>query len=195
LERSVTESETNLIEMTADIVAAYVGNNSVQTNALGELIASVHAALTATGRPAAKEAPALTPVVSIRSSVKQDYIVCLEDGATLKMLTRYLRNKFAMSPDDYRAKWGLPKDYPMVAPAYAEKRRGLALKIGLGRIKVAEDVAKVATTVKRGARKAVETIEATVAPETKAPRRRLGIKVATEAAQARLSGEPAPADA
>jgi predicted transcriptional regulator len=126
---------SDLIALTADIVSAHVSNNNVGNTDLPMLIASVHAALSAIETPVAAVAPTPEPAVPIRSSVKQDYIVCLEDGKKLKMLKRYLRTNYDMTPDDYRAKWGLPRDYPMVAPAYAEQRRGLAQKIGLGRKK------------------------------------------------------------
>ena len=125
--------DNNLIDLTADIVSAHVTNNNTAAADLPGLIQSVFAALSATANPVEPEAPKQEPAVSVRSSIKHDYIVCLEDGAKLKMLKRYLRTNFDMSPDDYRAKWSLPKDYPMVAPAYAETRRALAHSIGLGR--------------------------------------------------------------
>jgi len=120
-----------LVTLTADIVAAHVGNNSVAISDLGLLIANVHAALSHLGeKPVVEEKP--VPAVSIRASVKPDYIVCLQDGKKLKMLRRHLMTHYEMTPDDYRTKWGLPADYPMVAPNYAEKRRALAKEIGLG---------------------------------------------------------------
>lgn len=121
-----------LITLTADIVSAHVSNNSVAVSDLPALIANVHAALSGLGeRPA--EAPVRPePKVSIRSSVKPDYIVCLEDGKKLKMLKRYLKTTYDMTPDEYRQRWGLNADYPMVAPNYAEQRRALAKSIGLG---------------------------------------------------------------
>ena len=122
-----------LITLTADIVAAHVSNNSVAVSDLPVLIANVHGALTNLG--SAKPAPEVKkqePAVSIRSSIKPDFIVCLEDGKKLKMLKRHLMTHYQMTPDDYRAKWNLPADYPMVAPNYAEQRRTLAKKIGLG---------------------------------------------------------------
>jgi predicted transcriptional regulator len=121
-----------LITLTADIVSAHVSNNSVAVNDLPVLIQNVHNALSALG--ARKEEPEAKPepAVSIRSSVKPDYIVCLEDGKKLKMLKRHLMTHYQMTPDDYRQKWGLNADYPMVAPNYAEQRRTLAKKIGLG---------------------------------------------------------------
>jgi predicted transcriptional regulator len=134
------ETKNELLGLTAEIVAAHVANNRVATNEVSDLIAQVHGALADLASPKPAEAPAPEPAVPVRSSVKQDYIVCLEDGKKLKMLKRYLRTNFDMSPDEYRSKWGLPRDYPMVAPAYAEQRRGLAQKIGLGR-KRADEVA------------------------------------------------------
>ena len=122
-----------LITLTADIVAAHVSNNSVAVSDLPVLISNVHQALAGLsgGQPIPEIAP--EPAVPIRLSVKKDYIVCLDDGKKLKMLKRHLMTHYGMTPDDYRAKWGLPADYPMVAPAYAEQRRVLAKAIGLGR--------------------------------------------------------------
>ena len=127
------QADTNemLVTLTADIVAAHVSNNSVAISDLAMLINNVHAALSNLGaQPEPEEKP--VPAVSIRASIKPDHIVCLEDGKKLKMLRRHLMTHYGMTPDDYRAKWGLPADYPMVAPAYAEKRRALAKEIGLG---------------------------------------------------------------
>lgn len=127
------EMET-LVTMTADIVAAHVSNNSVAISDLPTLIANVHSALTAISSGGnAPEPVKLEPAVSIRSSMKADYIVCLDDGKKLKMLKRHLMTHYGITPDEYRARWGLPADYPMVAPNYAIQRRELAVKIGLGR--------------------------------------------------------------
>jgi len=122
-----------LITLTTDIVSAHVSNNSVSVSDLPALIANVHSALSGLGAP--KESPAAKqePAVTVRASIKPDYIVCLEDGKKLKMLKRYLMTTYKMTPDEYRAKWGLPAEYPMVAPNYAQKRKELAYKIGLGR--------------------------------------------------------------
>lgn len=121
-----------LITLTADIVAAHVSNNSVAVSDVPTLIGNVHQALAGlSSGTVAVAAP--EPAVPIRSSVKKEYIVCLEDGKKLKMLKRHLMTHYGMTPDDYRAKWGLSADYPMVAPAYAEQRRVLAKAIGLGR--------------------------------------------------------------
>lgn len=126
--------QETLITLTADIVAAHVSNNSVAVSDIPALISNVHTALTNLGgAPVAEPAPRAEPAVSIRASIKPDYIVCLEDGKKLKMLKRHLMTHYKMTPDDYRAKWGLASDYPMVAPNYAEQRRMLAVKIGLGR--------------------------------------------------------------
>lgn len=126
------DTQDMLLTLTADIVAAHVSNNSVGMADLPDLISRVHGALAGLGTPTEAPVEEQKPAVSIRSSVKPDLIVCLEDGKKLKMLRRYLMTNFGMTPDDYRTKWGLPKDYPMVAPAYAEKRRTLAKEIGLG---------------------------------------------------------------
>ena len=122
-----------LITLTSDIVAAHVSNNSVAVGDLGTLISNVYTALAGL-KPAEPQAePMPEPAVSIRSSIKNDHIVCLEDGKKLKMLKRHLATRYNLTPEQYRARWNLPADYPMVAPAYAEKRRELAKKIGLGR--------------------------------------------------------------
>jgi predicted transcriptional regulator len=121
-----------LLTLTADIVAAHVSNNSVAVNDLPNLIQNVHTALSGiSGNGAAAETKP-EPKVSIRASIKPDYIVCLEDGKRLKMLKRHLMTHYGMTPDQYRQKWGLSADYPMVAPNYAEQRRKLAKSIGLG---------------------------------------------------------------
>ncbi len=129
-------SDTELLQLGSDIVSAYVTRNQVNANALPDLIRSVHQALkgleggdAAAAQPAVKQKPA----VPVGRSVQHDYIVCLEDGKRLTMLKRYLRARYDMSPEDYRRKWGLPPEYPMVAPAYAERRSDFAKKIGLGK--------------------------------------------------------------
>lgn len=121
-----------LITLTADIVSAHVSNNSVAVSDLPLLINNVHGALNGLGTGKEEPAPKPEPAVSIRSSIKPDYVVCLEDGKKLKMLKRHLMTHYNMTPDEYRQKWGLSPDYPMVAPNYAEQRRALAKKIGLG---------------------------------------------------------------
>ncbi len=128
-------SNSGLVQMTAQIVTSYISRNTVPTEQLGAVIHAVHDALSGAGSaPTAQSAPALAkPAVPIKRSIQPDYIVCLEDGKKLKMLKRHLRTTYNLSPEDYRAKWGLPADYPMVAPNYAEQRSAFAKKIGLGR--------------------------------------------------------------
>jgi predicted transcriptional regulator len=125
-------AEDTLLTLTADIVAAHVSNNSVAVNDLPTLIQNVHSALTGISSSGSAPEAKPEPKVSIRSSVKPDYIVCLEDGKKQKMLKRHLMTNHGMTPDEYRQKWGLASDYPMVAPNYAEQRRTLAKSIGLG---------------------------------------------------------------
>ena len=128
----IDQSAETLITLTADIVAAHVSNNSVAVNDLPQLIQNVHGALAGLSGSAAAPEAKPEPKVPIRSSVKPDYLVCLEDGKKLKMLKRHLMTHYNMTPDQYRQKWGLNADYPMVAPNYAEQRRTLAKSIGLG---------------------------------------------------------------
>ena len=127
-----TERDSIFVTLTADIVAAHITNNIVAVGDLPALIHNVHKALSRLGKPEAAPEAKLEPAVSIRSSVKPDFIVCLEDGKKLKMLKRHLMTHYRLTPAEYRAKWNLPSDYPMVAPNYAEQRRTLAKKIGLG---------------------------------------------------------------
>lgn len=121
-----------LIAHTADIVSAHVSNNPVAVSDLPQLIRNVHGSLSALGQHLEEPEAKPRPAVSIRSSVKPDYIVCLEDGKKLKLLKRHLRTSYQMTPDEYREKWGLAPDYPMVAPNYTNHRRLLAKAIGLG---------------------------------------------------------------
>ncbi|WP_207456169.1 MucR family transcriptional regulator [Azospirillum sp. SYSU D00513] len=126
--------EDALLRMTADIVSAYVSKNALPAQQIPEVINTVYSSLTGlTGEPADLPAEPLKPAVPIRKSVTPEYIVCLEDGKKLKMLKRHLRSTYNMSPDEYRARWGLPADYPMVAPNYAAQRSEFAKRIGLGR--------------------------------------------------------------
>ncbi|MCP4315219.1 MAG: MucR family transcriptional regulator [Hyphomicrobiales bacterium] len=131
-ETLVNTRDDLLAELTAEVVAAYVSNNVVQTGDLPGLIANVHSALgsTTTAESAPAEKP--KPAVPIRKSVQHDYIICLEDGMKFKSLKRHLMTYHGLTPDEYREKWGLPADYPMVAPAYAEARSRLAKEMGLG---------------------------------------------------------------
>jgi predicted transcriptional regulator len=127
-------SQEDVLEMTTEIVSSFVSNNAVSPDGLSELIRSVHRTISALSsgeveKPAEKPKPA----VPINKSIGEDFIICLEDGKRLKMLKRYLRSNFGLSPDEYRKRWGLPADYPMVAPKYAQRRSEFAKKIGLGR--------------------------------------------------------------
>ena len=122
-----------LVELTAKIVAAYVSNNSIIASELPQLINETHAALArATGQTVETEREEQRPKVSVKKSVMPDYIICLEDGKKFKSLKRHLRTHYNMTPEEYREKWGLPHDYPMVAPNYARQRSDLAKKMGLG---------------------------------------------------------------
>ena len=129
----MTDSTVNLIELTADIVSAYVSRNSVPVASLPELIASVNSSLLKIGQQAEPETPAQVPAVNPKRSVFPDYIVCLEDGKKFKSLKRHLGVHYGLTPDEYREKWGLKADYPMVAPNYAAARSELAKSMGLGR--------------------------------------------------------------
>ena len=121
------------IELTADIVSAYVGNNPLPASGLPDLIASVSASVRKLGSAAPVESPALNPAVNPKRSVFPDHIVCLEDGKKFKSLKRHLMTDHGLSPEEYRGKWGLPSDYPMVAPNYSATRSALAKSSGLGR--------------------------------------------------------------
>ena len=128
------DAKRNVIDLTAEIVAAYVAKNAVAQAELPKLINEVHRALTgvAGGVPLREEAAEAKPAVTIKKSLTADYLICLEDGKKFKSLKRHLRTHYNLSPEDYREKWGLPHDYPMVAPNYAQARSQLAKKMGLG---------------------------------------------------------------
>lgn len=127
------DDKAEIIEMTTDIVSAYLSNNTVAAAELPNLIQSVHRALSTVSTGAEPAAPApKEPAVPVKKSITPDYLVCLEDGRKFKSLKRHLRTKYNMSPEEYRAKWNLPKDYPMVAPNYAKARSDLAKQMGLG---------------------------------------------------------------
>lgn len=129
----MTEIKTELVELAVDVVAAYVGNNAVTSTDLPMLIKDVHRALyEAASASIEAEAPQLKPAISVRKSITPDYIICLEDGKKFKSLKRHLRTHYDLTPEDYREKWGLPRDYPMVAPNYAAARSSLAKQMGLG---------------------------------------------------------------
>ncbi len=125
-----SQNDASSLDSVSVIVSAYVSNNSLPSGELSDLIKTVHEALTS-AEQATSSPP--EPAVPIKKSVKPDYVICLEDGRKFKTLKRHLRNAFDMTPDEYRQKWGLASDYPMVAPKYAAKRSELAKKIGLGR--------------------------------------------------------------
>jgi predicted transcriptional regulator len=133
-EIALGKSPDLLVELTADIVAAYVSNHVVQVGDLSHLIADVHSALSSTSSPtpAAAIVEKPKPPVPIKKSIEEDYLICLEDGMKFKSLKRHLMTHYNMTPEEYREKWGLPSDYPMVAPAYAEARSRLAKEMGLG---------------------------------------------------------------
>ena len=132
--KKTPQSNENTLQYATDIVTAYVSNNPLPPSELPSIIQSTHDALAklAAGQ-ATQEEEILKPAVPIKKSVTNDYLVCLEDGKKLKMLKRYLRSRYNMSPEEYRAKWNLPPDYPMVAPSYAAKRSEFAKEIGLGK--------------------------------------------------------------
>ncbi|MFC6198816.1 MucR family transcriptional regulator [Ponticaulis profundi] len=136
-----TENPTNVLEadeimrMTTDIVSSFVANNPVPSDSLSELIVSVHKTVSSLASPEpAQTSERPKPAVPVSRSITDDHIVCLEDGKKLKMLKRYLRSHFGMTPDEYRKRWGLPADYPMVAPSYTKKRSDFAKQIGLGKV-------------------------------------------------------------
>jgi predicted transcriptional regulator len=128
----------DLLALTAEIVSSHFANNTVAPSEVPGVINSVYATLAQLGSPVEVPVARQEPAVSVRSSIKPDYIICLEDGKKLKMLKRHLMTRYGMTPDQYRAKWGLAADYPMVAPNYAEQRRTLAKSIGLGTKRVAK---------------------------------------------------------
>ncbi|WP_404426793.1 MucR family transcriptional regulator [Thalassospira australica] len=132
-ENSVLDRD-ELLQMTVDIVSAYVSNNAIASAQIPELISTIFNSLDDLREvEAVVEEEPLKPAVPIRKSIGDDYIICLEDGKKLKMLKRHLRTTYNLTPEEYRAKWGLPSDYPMVAPNYAKQRSQFAKKIGLGR--------------------------------------------------------------
>jgi predicted transcriptional regulator len=134
VEVTAPKLEEELLRMTADVVAAYVRNNTLAAGQLAEVIHAVYNSLRGLEAQAPEpKAEPLKPAVPVRKSITPDYLVCLEDGKKLKMLKRHLRSTYGMTPDEYRLKWGLGPDYPMVAPNYAQQRSAFAKKIGLGR--------------------------------------------------------------
>jgi predicted transcriptional regulator len=133
MNETTADTQEMLITHTTDIVVSYVSNNSLGADDVSALIQNVYGTLSGLGKEVVTAEVRPEPAVSVRSSVKKDHIVCLEDGKKMKMLKRHLMTDHGLTPDEYRTRWELPSDYPMVAPDYAEKRRDLAKKIGLGR--------------------------------------------------------------
>ena len=133
MEEFETDMSETLITLTSDIVAAHVSNNNVDVGEVPTLISNVYSALADLGSTGGASEAVPDPAVSVRSSVKKDHLVCLDCGKKMKMLKRHLSTEHGMTPDEYRARWNLSSDYPMVAPDYAATRRDLAVKIGLGR--------------------------------------------------------------
>jgi predicted transcriptional regulator len=151
----MSDSSNAVVGLSADIVASYVANNTVEAALIPSLIASVHAALLAAATGKVEEPqPELRPAVAIKKSVTPDAIICLDDGKRFKSLKRHLRTAYGLSPDEYRAKWGLPSDYPMVAPSYAEARANLAKQMGLGQQRRKQAESEPAAKTKGRARKA-----------------------------------------
>ncbi|MEM7614117.1 MAG: MucR family transcriptional regulator [Pseudomonadota bacterium] len=128
-----TIDKADLLALSADVVSSYVGNNSLQPQQVTEMLRSIYDTMSDLSGPVVEEPEQLVPAISIKKSITDDYIICLEDGKKLKMLKRHLMAAYNMTPEEYREKWGLKADYPMVAPNYAAKRQELAKKIGLGR--------------------------------------------------------------
>ena len=141
---SASVDTTEILRLATEIVAAYVSNTAVAANDLPAMIRTVHSTLANLDQTVPSRETDLTPAVPIKKSVTADYIICLEDGKKLKMLKRYLRSQYGLTPEEYKTRWGLPHDYPMVAPNYAAQRSKLAKQIGLGR---------VSTTPARGRKK------------------------------------------
>jgi predicted transcriptional regulator len=157
-EQPINTPQNDMMGLTADIVTSYVSANKMSSSELTGLISQVHAALTLAGNGKSEaERPNLEPAVPVKNSVKPDYIVCLEDGKKFKSLKRHLRTSYNLTPDEYRAKWGLKHDYPMVAPVYAAKRSELAKSMGLGNLRREAKVARAAPATKDVARKEAKT--------------------------------------
>ncbi|HNR76436.1 MAG TPA: MucR family transcriptional regulator [Parvularculaceae bacterium] len=147
-ENTLGSSET--LQLATDIVAAFVSNNSVSADKLPGLLQEVHDAVRALASGGTASAGSQQPAVPVKKSITPDYVICLEDGKKLKMLKRYIRTQYGMSPEDYRRKWGLPADYPMVAPNYAKRRSDFAKEIGLGRAGAAAPKRRKAAKKRRG---------------------------------------------
>jgi len=173
---------TDLISLTADIVSAHVSNNIVSPVDVPSLINGVHGALSGLGKEPQAFGEELKPAVSVRSSIKPDYLICLEDGKKLKMLKRYLRTNYNLSPQEYRAKWSLPLDYPMVSPSYAAQRHEMAKRIGLGRKPAEHQLKSVKAAPKARA--------STKALAAKSTAKSASAKSAAEAPQSKRRGWP-----
>lgn len=179
------DEDDMLAALTAEVVAAHVGSNTVALDELPELIRTVYDALSGIGRAPEPELPSIVPSVSIRASVKPDHLVCLECGARQKTLKRHLAAAHGETPAEYREKFGLPVSYPMVAATYSETRKTLAKAIGLGRNMAGKGAAAEEAPVAEGAAAPDDDAELSA----KAPRRRLGIAQAKAAAANHLSGD------
>lgn len=177
--------DSDFLSLTADIVSAHVSNNSVSPADVPSLISAVHNALAGLGQDP-QPVEELKPAVSVRASVKPDYIICLEDGKKLKMLKRYLRTNYDMSPQSYREKWSLPRDYPMVAPNYAAQRQELAKKIGLGR----KPARPQSTTTKAASKPRASTKAAPKSRSAKPLANPVAAAPAAEAPQPKRRGRP-----
>ena len=168
----MADEQSNLLELTAEIVAAHVANNSVAVGDVAGLVQRVHEALAGLGQPAQEAEAGKVPVVSVRSSVKPDYIVCMECGRKQKTLRRHLQAAHGMTPDQYRRDYGLPTSYPMTAPNYSERRREMAKTIGLGRKRREAPAAEApAKPGRRRAPKAEPAPEAAAKPKRGRPRK------------------------
>jgi predicted transcriptional regulator len=142
-DQTTSATEANVLELTADVVSAFISKNKIAVTDLPTLIAQVHASLTATAAGKGEAQPQkFEPAVPIKNSVKPDYIICLEDGKKFKSLKRHLQSSYNLTPEEYRKKWGLKYDYPMVAPAYAAKRSELAKSMGLGNLRTKASATK-----------------------------------------------------
>ena len=179
-------SSDALLEMTTKIVSSYVRRNKLSESEISDVIRSIYITLSSqkSGDAAVAQGP-LTPAVPTKKSVMRDYIVCLEDGRRLKMLKRHLRTRYGLSPQEYRTKWGLPADYPMVAPNYAAKRSEFAKKIGLGRKPAAEPAEAKAATAKAASGKATAAGKSAKAPARAAPAKTRAAKPKAAAAKAK----------
>lgn len=175
MSESEPESRCDLLALTADIVSAHVAHNSVGINDLSVLIGSVYAALAGLGSPTSEKPVERKPAVSVKSSIKPDYVVCLEDGVKLKILKRHLMTHHGLTPEAYRARWNLPVNYPMVSPNYSAARKALAISSGLGRKKPSDNQAKTAIVLSATRSKTMAVPSVNKASPRSPGRRKLGI--------------------